>query len=170
MADEIPDDGDEDYVDGELVGPDIPEEPSLDNDPFAALLSSPPFGDLLEMIRERIAQARGQRYLTQEELGKLIGASQVTISRWQTGRQRPQASQLVEIARVAQEHGLRGITAARLGESLQRDVEAYGAFDPRIIRLNNLLLMESDDFKSRFFEIVMAVYHILRSGRQSDAE
>jgi transcriptional regulator with XRE-family HTH domain len=160
-------------IDGEIIepGPDQPEQLEFE-DPFARFLfPSRPFGELLQNIRERISEAhvaeRGGRGLTQAEFGEMLGnVDQVTISRWQTGKQKPQKAQLEKIVALAHEYGLRGLTLARLEQSLNRSVEEYAGIDPRVLRLNTLLIAEDETFKEEFFEVVVAIFHLLKGVRR----
>ena len=155
-------------IDGEILEPgEGPEPGDQVEDPFMQFLfPARPFGELLVSVRERISEVLG-RPLTQAEFGEMLGdVDQVTISRWQTGRQRPQRAQLEKIVRLAQEYGMRGLTLKRLEQSLNRDVEQYASIDPRVLRLNTLLLPEDETFKEEFFEVVVGIYHILKGVRR----
>lgn len=55
---------------------------------------------LHQRIGERIRSAREKRDYKQEELGKLIGQSAVTISRWESAARNPGITELIELARV----------------------------------------------------------------------
>lgn len=45
-----------------------------------------------------IAEWREKRGLTQEQLGERLGVSDVTVSRWETGKRRPDLATLAAIA------------------------------------------------------------------------
>lgn len=156
-------------IDGEIIepGPDSQPDQLEFEDPFARFLfPSRPFGELLQNIRERISEAAG-RNLTQAEFGELLGnVDQVTVSRWQTGKQKPQRAQLEKIVALAHDYGLRGLTLARLEQSLNRTIDDYAGIDPRVLRLNTLLIAEDETFKEEFFEVVLAVFHILKGVRR----
>jgi len=158
-------------IDGEIMpeeGAEPEQEPEQEfEDPFARFLfPSRPFGELLTSIRERISEQVG-RPLTQSEFGEMLGhVDQVTVSRWQTGKQKPQRMQLEKIVTLAHEYGLRGLTLARLEQSLNRSVEEYSGIDPRVIRLNTLLIAEDETFKEEFFEVVIAIFHLLKGVRR----
>jgi transcriptional regulator with XRE-family HTH domain len=150
-------------IEGDVVEPEPePYVPGPD-DPFSAFLfPTQPFGELLIHIRQRIGQSLG-RDVTQEEFGELLGhVNQVTISRWQLGKQKPQEDQLKKIVALAHQHGLMGLTLARLQQSLNMDISRYAAIDPRVERLNTLLLTENEAFKTEFFEVVIGLYHLLK--------
>lgn len=55
---------------------------------------------LFERIGERIRAAREEKGYTQEDLGRLIRQSPVTISRWESASRRPGITELVDLARV----------------------------------------------------------------------
>ena len=157
----------DDYIEGDVVEPEPEgEQPYVagPDDPFSAFLfPTQPFGELLIHIRQRVGDSLG-REVTQEEFGDMLGhVNQVTISRWQLGKQKPQEGQLKKIVALAHQHGMRGLTLARLQQSLNMDISRYAAIDPRIERLNTLLLMHDETFKSAFFEVLFALYHLLNS-------
>ena len=165
--------GDE-LIDGELIDYDsgaAPEYIPGPEDPFSAFLfPTMPFGELLKHIRDRVGQAAG-REVTQEQFGKLLGnVDQITVSRWQTGKQKPHQAQLKKIVALAHEYGMRGLTLAKLEQSLHRDVDQYATIDPRVLRLNTLLLVEDEEFKTKFFEVVIAIFHILKGASQSQGK
>lgn len=53
---------------------------------------------LFERIGERIRAAREEKGYTQEDLGKLIDQSAVTVSRWESASRRPGITELVGLA------------------------------------------------------------------------
>jgi len=91
----------------------------------------------------------------------------VTISRWQRGAQKPQTAQLEKIVTLGHEYGLRGLTLARLQQSLQRDVDQYASIDPRITELNTLMLLEDETYRTAFFNVVFALHYLLRGALQA---
>jgi hypothetical protein len=156
-------------IEGEIVEPEQdPEQPIEVEDPFRGFLfPTRPFGELLLAIRQRIAKAEG-RAITQAEFGAMLGhVNQITISRWQVGKQAPQKEHLKQIVELAHQYGMRGLTLARLEQSLHLDIEQFAGIDPRVVRLNTLLLPEDEAFKEEFFEVVIAVYHLLKGVRRS---
>jgi transcriptional regulator with XRE-family HTH domain len=121
---------------------------------------------VLQHIREQISAQLGQP-VTQERFGELLGnVNQVTISRWQRGEQRPQREQLVKIVTLAQQFGLKNVTLESLRKSLAMESDEYLALDPRVRRLDILLSREDEDFKTEFFEVIYAVFHILKGVRR----
>lgn len=54
---------------------------------------------LHQRIGERIRSAREKKGYKQDELGKLIGQSAVTISRWESASRSPGITELIELAR-----------------------------------------------------------------------
>lgn len=168
MADPQPDDYTGDPVEGELVDDAAAWTPDRD-DPFGQFqFPTVTFGELLKHIRGRVAQYAGKRETTQSEFGALLGVDQVTISRWELGKQEPQAGHLQNIVRIAHQNGIRGLTLGRLQQVLSRDVSRFADIDPRVQRLNAYLLMEDEAFKAEFFEVVFGILHILRGVVRSD--
>lgn len=55
---------------------------------------------LHQRIGERIRSAREGKNYRQDELGKLVGQSAVTISRWESASRSPGITELIELARV----------------------------------------------------------------------
>jgi len=162
---------DDQPIEGEIIDPGQGEDiaaPPVADDPFAAFVfPSRPFGQLLLQIRQRVSEAVG-RTLTQEEFGQLLGdVDQVTVSRWQRGAQTPQVAQLQKIVDLAHEYGLRGLTLARLQDSLKRDQTEWANIDPRITELNTLLLLEDETYRTGFFNLVFALHYLLRGAIQS---
>src|SRR5215468_6774048 len=51
---------------------------------------------------KRIAQAREDADLSQDELGALLGITGSAVSQWESGRTAPTRARLVEIARIVQ--------------------------------------------------------------------
>lgn len=51
-------------------------------------------------IGKFIAQLRKERMLSQEQLGKIIGVTNKTISRWETGTYLPPAEMLLSMSKL----------------------------------------------------------------------
>lgn len=120
------------------------------------------FGDLLKHIRDQLSIKLGH-VITQAEFGELLGhTSNVTISRWENGTNRPQPELITRIVEVAQEHGLSGITVDRLNRSLNRAQEDYKGLDPGLRRIELLLSTEDQAFRDNFYEIAIALIKMLK--------
>lgn len=158
-------------IDGEIL--DDSQEPQDDRpigERFWDTLVLPPrnFGAVLRHIREEISNQVDRR-ITQDEFGQLLGdVDQVTISRWERDEQKPQREQLLKIVMLCQQYkGLENITLARLQQALQRSNEEYMDLDARLRRIDQLLAREDENFKQEYYEVMIAVYHLLKGTRRS---
>ena len=89
-------------------------------------------------IGQFIAQLRKERGMTQEQLGELLGVSQRTVSRWETGRNMPDIGLLPPLAETL------GVTVAELLEG-QR-LGSPGSMSPEEVQaLAQKVLKNADD-------------------------
>ncbi|MCD8307381.1 MAG: helix-turn-helix domain-containing protein [Clostridia bacterium] len=51
-------------------------------------------------IREKLIQLRSERHLSQQDLADLLDVSRTTVSRWESGRNIPSTTQLLNICKV----------------------------------------------------------------------
>ena len=65
---------------------------------MTTLAPKPDKDTLFQRIGERIRMAREDASFKQDELGKLVGQSAVTISRWETATRRPSIDDLILLA------------------------------------------------------------------------
>jgi transcriptional regulator with XRE-family HTH domain len=158
---------DNELIEGEIIEPEDERRPGPVGDvadQFWNELVLPPrrFGDVLDHLREAISAQLKER-ITQERLGDLLGGvDQVTVGRWMRGEQRPQKEALLKIVALAQQFGMTNVTLASLRQSLAIESDEYLALDPRVRRLDVLLSRESEAFRVEFFEVIYAIYHLLR--------
>ncbi len=51
-------------------------------------------------IREKLIQLRNERHLSQQDLADLLDVSRTTVSRWESGKNTPSTTQLLNICKV----------------------------------------------------------------------
>ncbi|MCD8295175.1 MAG: helix-turn-helix domain-containing protein [Clostridia bacterium] len=51
-------------------------------------------------IREKLIQLRNERHLSQQDLAELLDVSRTTVSRWESGKNTPSTTQLLNICKV----------------------------------------------------------------------
>lgn len=78
------------------------KRPSKANYPGLAHAGIPAASDaqLYERIGRRIAQARDEKRLKQDQLGEMIEESAITISRWENATRKPNVEDLDKLARA----------------------------------------------------------------------
>lgn len=75
-------------------------KPNLANVPGALAVPAPVKSDphVYERLGKRVAEAREEARLTQEQLGEMVGESAITISRWETASRRPTVDDVMKLA------------------------------------------------------------------------
>ncbi|MCY1703747.1 helix-turn-helix domain-containing protein [Deinococcus sp. SL84] len=62
--------------------------------------AAPEPSELYSLIGHRISEARESKGWTQEQLGRLIGETGLTISRWENAARRPKVDDVVKLAKA----------------------------------------------------------------------
>jgi transcriptional regulator with XRE-family HTH domain len=58
----------------------------------------------MESLAERLIGFRAGKWLTQDDFGKLVGASKAAVSRWEAGISVPRAATMVRIEGVIEDN------------------------------------------------------------------
>ena len=64
-------------------------------------------GELMIDYAKQIREYRERKFLTQEQLAKLLGVNYVTISRWETGTFEPNMETKKKLVRLFEEAGMK---------------------------------------------------------------
>ncbi len=120
------------------------------------------------MKSERIRQARRERKITQEALGKRIGVTKATISQWESGINEPNGKNLFNLANALNVNAkwlLDGVSddTKEIHQDMEPNAKILGSFDP----WDASTPLERDEIDVPFFkEIELAA----GSGRMIDID